>query len=63
MLLTVIAGLSHFIVKCFIDEALCIVPQKNIINDIHVVPPNYRPVSESLQEKWSDGKSIVQHLD
>ena len=50
MLLTVIAGPSHFIVKCFIDEALCIVPQKNIINDIHVVPPNYRPVSESLQE-------------
>ena len=43
---------SHFVVRFFIDEAVCVVPRKNVMNA--VVPP----VGDDAQVKWSDGEVL-----
>ena len=40
-------GPSHFVVKFHVDEAVCVVPRKNIVSD--VVPP----VGDNVYVKWS----------
>ena len=56
MLLNTIVGPSHFLVRFLVDETVCIIPKKNIVD---VAVP---PIGNQCQVKWSNGEILTATL-